>query len=102
MENRKSPGIAFWCCVATAAVTAYLGAYGIARWQNVLIYDVKYWTAADGTNHSDDAVRDNPYTDDTTALQELLGPAAKLVFLPLCRIEDAYRKRDHQQHVSAE
>jgi hypothetical protein len=70
----------------------YVGAYGILRWQDVLIYDgMKISKRSDGTLVCGFGVRDNPYGDDTGPWQELLGPPAERVFWPLCEIEDAIR-----------
>jgi hypothetical protein len=91
MQNPGSPSAGFWCCVAGAVLIAYVATYGVLRWQDVLIHDVRYWTAADGISYSQLGVRDNLYIDDRTKWQELLGPPAELVFFPLCRIEDHIR-----------
>jgi hypothetical protein len=96
MERRKPPNAGFWCCVATSLAVAYVAAYGFCRWQNVLIYDVKYWTAVNGMSYCGYGVRDSPYHDETEPWQECLGPPAELVFLPLCEVETSIRQRLRQ------
>lgn len=79
-------------CGSFGLASVYLGAYGILRWQDVLIDDVKYFEGADGVWYSSLGVRDNPYTDDTGPWQKRLGPPSMKVFKPLCALEDKCRE----------
>lgn len=85
--------MSFWCCVVAGLLTAYVAAYGVLRWQDVLIHDVKYFEGRDGYWYSRLAIRENSYVDDTGPLQKMLGRPAAIVFMPLCELEEFVRTR---------
>ena len=91
-QEGKSSGTGFWLCVGLLLAVIYVGTYGICRWQDVLLYDVKYWTELEGRSFSGYGVVHNRYVDERGSSQENLGGPAELVFFSLCEIESSVRQ----------
>ena len=96
--SKTAFGVGLFAIVASI----YLAAYSVVRWQQVLIYDVKYEAGRDGVWRSGYGVTENPYSDDTDPWQETLGKPARIAFLPLCKAEDFVRSigANQEQHES--
>jgi hypothetical protein len=86
MENSKSPTLGFYCCVALTLLVAYVADYGIARWQDVLMYDVIVRRGNDGIWRSGTGIT-SCAGEEFENWQRHLSPPAESVFFPLCEIE---------------
>jgi len=87
MDDRKSPGVGFWFCVAGTVLGLYIAAYGLMRWQGVLPFGTNR-----GVYHDEYPIE---YANDgTAAWREVLGPPAEKLFRPLQDIERQMRARE--------
>ncbi len=91
-KHRLSIGMLAGIVVAALAIL-YITGYVYMRRERVLIYDSIISQNWDGKWVSGLDVGANPYSpDDTTPMQEQLGPPAAKIFYPLCKLEGQLRR----------
>src|SRR5579872_6197969 len=95
-QNGKPRDPAIWFCAFAFSLIVYVAAYGVMRWQDVLVFQsMKGRMCADGKMRWGDGVTASWCPDDTGPLQHFLGRPAEIVFWPMCELEDAVQRKIH-------